>query len=214
MKKIIIFDLDGVLFDSSDIAFRAMQFLYPEYTIEIAKELLCGNFHDEVEKFKRIHPQVQMTEEERALHKIEYSKQKLEAPLFMGIAELLESLHASGYILAVNTSAYERNCLPLLEKANIKNCFDFLATANISKSKIEKFEFIKQKYQVSNDNIIFVTDTLGDIREADAASIPTVAVTWGAHDISYFNREKHDNVVAIVDSVQELEAIIRSRLYQ
>ena len=59
-------------------------------------------------------------------------------------------------------------------------------------------------------DMLFVTDTLGDIREADIAGIPTVAVTWGAHDESYFNREPHENLLKIVSSVSELEGFIEA----
>jgi phosphoglycolate phosphatase-like HAD superfamily hydrolase len=51
----------------------------------------------------------------------------------------------------------------------------------------------------------FITDTLGDIRDADVANVPTIAVTWGAHNHSYFNREKNKNLIKIVDSVSELQ---------
>lgn len=53
--------------------------------------------------------------------------------------------------------------------------------------------------------MIFITDTLGDIRDADLANVPTVAVTWGAHNRSFFNREPHKNLVKIVDDVEELQ---------
>ncbi len=55
-----------------------------------------------------------------------------------------------------------------------------------------------------------MTDTLGDVREADIAGIPTIAVTYGAHNRSYFEREKHENLIAIVDTVKELEKTINN----
>jgi phosphoglycolate phosphatase-like HAD superfamily hydrolase len=64
---------------------------------------------------------------------------------------------------------------------------------------------IKEKYGVDSGDMIFITDTLGDIREADHEGVPTIAVTWGIHDHEYFNREPHDNLIAIVDSVSDLK---------
>ncbi len=76
--------------------------------------------------------------------------------------------------------------------------FDLVASAEISRNKVEKFNMIEEKYQIKKEDMLFVTDTLGDIREADRAKIPTVAVLWGSHDESYVTREPHENLKGIV----------------
>jgi HAD superfamily hydrolase (TIGR01549 family) len=175
-------------------------------TPEIYKELLCGNFHEEIEKINI--PKIEQTDEEKKFRQKEYSEIKSKMPMFRGIQDLLEKLHKLGFIIILNTSAYNRNTLPLLEYSKIAHLFDFVATAELSKSKTEKFEIIKNKYKVDEKNILFIADTLGDIKEADLAHIPTIAVTWGAHDKSFFEREKHSNLIKIVDTVKELEDFI------
>ncbi len=54
-------------------------------------------------------------------------------------------------------------------------------------------------------NTIFVTDTLGDIREATKVGIRTIAETFGFH-----NRErlKLGDPFRIVDSWEEIEAVV------
>jgi len=205
-RRIIIFDMDGVLFDSNIIAEKNMQYLYPSLTKEIHKEILTGNFHEELEKLtisKRLE-----TAEEKEVRQLQYSKDKSQVLMYKGAKELLNDLKAQGYTLILNTSALNRNCLPLLENSQIKDIFDFWATAEVSKSKVEKFKMIENKYMVGKNDMLFITDTLGDIREADIAGIPTIAVTWGAHDRIYFNREPHDNLINIVDSMSDLRAFI------
>lgn len=208
MKRIIIFDMDGVLFDSTDVSEKYIISQYSGMTKEMTKELLCGNFHEEIEKITI--PKKKETEEEIKQRKLLFSKNKLEVPMYKGAKELLEKLHKAGHILVLNTSAHNRNSLPLLECAGITSLFDFLATAEISKSKAEKFKIISEKYNTIASDLLFVTDTLGDIREADIAGVPTIAVTWGAHNESYFNRELHENLLGIVKSFAELEALIKS----
>lgn len=207
-KKVIVFDLDGVIFDSTAIAKEHLLKSFPDMTDQIHKEILTGNFHEEIRKLNL--RRVEETNEEKEKRKIWYSEQKAKSPVYEGMKELLGKLHSEGYIIVLNTSAYNRNCLPMLEGAGIENLFDFLCTAEISKSKTEKFQIIRDKYQVEQSKMLFVTDTLGDIREADVAGIPTVAVTWGAHDHSYFNREPHKNLLKIIDSVQELQSFIEN----
>lgn len=207
--KIIIFDLDGVLFDTLEIARLQLSETYPDFTKEIQKELSIGNFHEELKKFTLL--KKEETEEGKIQRRLSYAKKKSLALMFPGAKELLQELHGMGYILVLNTSAYDRNCKPLLERTNIISLFDFLATADISKSKVDKFKIIEEKYVVQSKELIFITDTLGDIREADLANVPTLAVTWGAHDREYFAREKHTNLIGIVDSFDKLRAFITQR---
>lgn len=198
--------MDGVLFDS--IGFAKESFLkgHPGMTDEMYREMGMGNFYEEMEKYA--HLKTPETEEEAAKRKAVYAETKSRTPMFDGTKELLISLHGSGYVLVLNTNAYERNCLPLLERSGIMPLFSLIAAAELSKSKVEKFRLIDEKYGFSKEDTLFITDSLGDVREADEAGIPTVAVTWGIHDESYFNREPHANLIGIADSVVRLKDFI------
>ncbi len=206
--KIVVFDLDGVLVDNMEIGKQSIFYQYPGITHDIYKDLHNGNFHEELSKVTI--PKRKETEEEETLRKQKYSEVKSRAPFYDGMLELLFELHSKGIIIALNSSAYNRACLPVFERQNIMHLFDFIGTADVSKSKVEKFKMIKEKYAASGDDMIFVTDTLGDIKEADTSGIPTVAVTWGVHDRKYFAREEHLNVLGIVDTVAELKDFIYS----
>ena len=48
---------------------------------------------------------------------------------------------------------------------------------------------------------IFITDTLGDIREAAQVAIPAIGVTWGFHPRA---RLEKGNPLVIVDTPKEL----------
>jgi len=210
-KKLIIFDLDGVLFDSTELVSSFFMYMYPTMTREILNEIYTGNFPEEIEKFKINNKPIEETPEEKKKRIEEYPKKKLATPMYSGIRELLKTLHLSGHILTINTSAFEQNCLPLLEYSQIKEYFDFIATIEISKSKVDKFKIIEDKYDIPKEDTIFITDTLGDIKEAELAGVQTVAVTWGVHDRSYFTRESHGNLIAIIDSVKELGDFLEKR---
>ena len=129
--------------------------------------------------------------------------------MYKGIKELLNNLYSEGYLLVINTNAYEQNCLPLLENVGIKLFFDFIVTAEKSKDKVYKLKLILEKYGQNKNNYLFVTDTLGDVRDATIAEMPTVAVTWGVHDKSFFNREKNPYLISIVNTITELSDFIK-----
>jgi phosphoglycolate phosphatase len=203
--KIIVFDLDGVLFDSTEHVTQYFLNWLPGLTREHVHEMWTGDFDEHLSKFKEKHKPIEETPEQMLERRRIYAEEKSELPMHEGMKDLLDALHKKGYILTVNTAALENNCLPLLEKAGILDKFDFVATKKESPSKVEKFKMIAAKYGAVPDEMVFITDTLGDIKDAELADVPTVAVTWGAHDRSFFDREHHKNLVKIVDSTKELK---------
>ncbi len=204
--KVIIFDMDGVLFDTIPYAEKVTMESYPGMTSVMYKELHSGNYHEELQKHTSL--KKAMSEEEEHEHRLAYAEKKKHTPLFEGIESLLNELHKRDHILILNTNAFEANCLPLLKRAGIQALFDMVATAEVSKSKVEKFRIIKEKYSVDISDTLFITDALGDVKEAEAAGIPVVAVTWGVHDSSFFNREKHPHLVGVMNTVNELREFL------
>jgi len=207
-KKIIVFDLDGVLFDTIQIVRENLEQIYHGFTTDIHKEIMNGNFHEEIKKVTLA--KKEETEEQTAERRLKFEKRKAEAPMYPGAKEFLQDLQSAGYTLVLNTSAWERTSKPLLDNKEITHLFDFIANAELSKSKIEKFTIIAEKYKVPVADLLFVTDTVGDIREADEMGVPTVAVTWGGHDRDYLTRDEHKNLIQVVDSFDELLTFITS----
>jgi len=108
-------------------------------------------------------------------------------------------------MLSIVTLASRKNCVPSLEKYNFQNYFKHIYVKEDGLSKVENVLKILEKENLQVEEAIFVTDTLGDVKEMDVLGVPTIAVTYGMHDRSFFEREKNQNLIAIVDSVTELQ---------
>ena len=201
--------MDGVLFDTIPYAEEDFLMRHPGMTSAMYKELHAGNFHVESQKYS--HLKKPETEEEKEIRNAAYSEKKSKTSMFPGIMELLKSLRTAEYKVVLNTNAFEKNAFPLLDRYEIKYMFDFIAPAELSKSKVEKFKIIEEKYNVAATDTVFITDALGDVREAEEAKVPTIAVTWGVHDATYFDKEKYSCLIGVVDTVEELEKMIKEK---
>ena len=116
----------------------------------------------------------------------------------------LKDLHDHNYV-ALNTNASDKNSLPLLKKHGIEKYFDIIKTGADGRSKVDKSELIMSELGVTPIEAIFVTDTAGDVLEAEEAGVPSIAVTWGVHKRDDFEEgEIGDGIIAIVDSAEEL----------
>lgn len=205
-KKVIIFDMDGVLFDTVELMQQSTLMRYPDLSADTLRNLNKGNFFEEIEKLA--HLKKEETEEEKIYRREKYTKDKLNAPMYAGIKELLYGI-SKKYVLAVNTSASMGNSLPLFEKEEITSLFSFLGTKDVHASKVEKFKIIGEKFDQKPEDMLFITDTIGDIREAEIAGIPTIAVTWGIHNREYFEKETFKVMIAIIDTPEHLEEYIQ-----
>lgn len=178
MKKVIVFDLDGVIFDS----------------IQLMPDLGMG-------------PNGEETDEQISERMGEHAAQKVKVPVYDGMKELLEKFSKDHY-LVINTSARKEHCIPLLERGGILNLFSFIAARELSSNKAQKFKLIADRFNVKQEEMIFITDTIGDIREAYMAKVATIAVSWGVHKHGDFKKEPKDSIVAIVDTPAELDQFL------
>ncbi|MEK7464493.1 MAG: HAD family hydrolase [Patescibacteria group bacterium] len=197
-KKIIIFDFDGVIIDSCEHAYHGNLRSWPDLKLEEHKNLFSGNIFEELEKL----PPAKHSEEERSRWwKEEHNPKKKHLPVFDGIQDVIKQL-AKDYTLVINTSADSKSTNEYLKDGNI-NLFDAIYGNEISKSKIEKFNRILADYKIDPKDCIFITDTVGDVLDANALSIPTLVVTYGYQEMGYFS-SLHDKVIGFADKPSDI----------
>ena len=64
---------------------------------------------------------------------------------------------------------------------------------------------VLEKYGIQPNDCVFITDTLGDMREAKAAGVGAIGVSWGFHSRETLSK---DEPLRIVESPQDMPRAI------
>ena len=201
MKKIVLFDFDGVLVDSYDYSYRISKELSPKLTEDIFRELFEGNIYDGFEKFdgEEIDPS------DDPFYKAATPILMQTAPI-AGVPEMLKTVNQN-HTLIVLSSTISNPIGEYLKKYNLAHYFDAIMGGDVHKSKERKIHMIFEKYVADPADCIFVTDTLGDMKEAAKCSVKSIGVTWGFHEKE---RMEKGEFFAFVDSVQQIPEAVNT----
>lgn len=190
MKKLIIFDFDGVIADSFEYCLKINKILNKEITAQEYRSNFYGNFYKDFEVNKK----------KADVKKIysayweEFEKNLHEISLFSGMYEILSTL-AKEYNVAIVSSCKDEILEKIMEKENIKHFFQAVYGSSYHQSKVEKFKHVLRDFKTENKNAIFITDTLGDLHEAESAGLESIAVSWGFHDVVTLEKGKSKIII-------------------
>lgn len=177
-KKTILFDFDGVIVDSFRPAFevsRDIRKSWMDFTEDDYRKCFEGNPYDE---FTRIDRRKKVATEE--FFKI-YIPRFLRLPVIDGITNVLKKL-SKKYRLIIVSSTISSPIHEWLTGHNLIHYFTKIMGGDVHESKVEKIKMIFKKYEIVANDCVFITDTLGDLREANEMGINSLVVTYGFHD--------------------------------
>lgn len=190
-----MFDFDGVLVNTIDWAFGLHKEHNPEFTREKFNSFTLGNFLDGIEK---------AIKEDNHIVPSDWGERYSEKLLHLSIEDILRNsiIKLSGrYTLAVVSSSSNEYIQDFLNKEKINECFNDILGANVHKSKVIKIKSLLEKYSLDPQKAVFITDTLGDVREANECQVSSIGVLWGQHDKATLIK---GNPAAIIDNPQDL----------
>ncbi len=177
MKKYLLFDFDGVIADSYGLAFEINKMICPRLSEKDYRRRFDGNINDWED------PVNGHTKECR--HGIDFfaeyiPRMEKEVKIVPGIKEAIIALEKN-YFLVVVSSTITSPIQNFLEKAGLADHFAKILGNDIHQSKVEKIKMVFERYGIIPDDCVFITDTLGDMREAAKMGVGAIAVTWGFH---------------------------------
>ncbi|MCK5081052.1 MAG: HAD family hydrolase [Candidatus Moranbacteria bacterium] len=185
--KAIIFDFDGVIVDSFSANYGASSLFFYDLEEEEYKARFFGNIYQSKIDKKRKKTSVNYFEE--------YERRLLAISPGKNVLKTLERLKEKR-LLFINSSTPEDSLEKYLEKYSLNNLFDEILGYNFSKSKVKKFKHLFNKYKLQPQDCIFVTDTLGDIKEANEVKLKTIAVDFGFHNSEILKRGKPFKIIS------------------
>lgn len=195
MLKHIIFDFDGVVADTFDVGWALAQEHDENATLEDFLAHHDGNVFEA--------PRINFKAERLAEFNSEYRRRV--QPGHIERAKGPITRLGANYSLYIVSSNSEHGIREVLDAAGVLPLFVRIMGLETHRSKVEKFKMLIEENGITPENTIFVTDTLGDIKEAEKVGIKTIAETFGFHDRE---RLAQGNPFRIVDSWDEIEQTI------
>jgi len=218
--RLVMFDCDGTLVDSQDmihhsvtVAFTrhgrpapdkeavrrivglplvgAMARLWPEATPEDCETI--GGYYREAFQTLR-------------------ADGKVHEPLFPGVRETLETLHADGYLLGVATGKSRRGLMSTLTHHDLLDRFIVLQTSDDAPGKPHPgmLHNAMLEMDAKPHETVFVGDTTFDMEMARNAGVAGVGVSWGYHPAEDLEAvgvrsilSRFDDLIAAIKALEE-----------
>ncbi|MFL1624335.1 HAD family hydrolase [Staphylococcus capitis] len=209
MYKNLIFDFDGTIADSKECSIVATQKSFKERGLEEPTVNLIEYYMGiPIEKSFSLMSSVDLDDHqlEALIKTFRQNYKEVESSylkLYKHMTEQLQSLSKDKQLFVVSskkTDVLIRN----LENLDI----DHLFTEVIGSDKVNHYKpspdginYILNKYQLENEETIYIGDAIFDMQMANSAKVASCAVTWGTHSIEEL---KSENPTYIIHEVTEL----------
>ena len=187
-QKLVIFDMDGTLVDSSLTIVNAINYVRSKLDLSALEEkLILTKVNDpELNPALFFYETENFSEEQEAWFSEYYTNNhEKELRLYDGIEEFLKTLKAKGYLMAVATNAYRGSTLESLGHLNILDYFSSIACyddVGRGKPAPDMLEKNLEETKIEVQNAIFVGDSERDLMAANTMKMSYIMINWGFSD--------------------------------
>ncbi|MHB7941298.1 HAD family hydrolase [Staphylococcus capitis] len=209
MYKNLIFDFDGTIADSKECSIVATQKSFKERGLEEPTVNLIEYYMGiPIEKSFSLMSSVDLDDHqlEALIKTFRQNYKEVESSylkLYKHMTEQLQLLSKDKQLFVVSSKKTD----VLIRNLEILD-IDHLFTEVIGSDKVNHYKpspdginYILNKYQLENEETIYIGDAIFDIQMANSAKVASCAVTWGTHSIEEL---KSENPTYIIHEVTEL----------
>ena len=202
VKKLIIFDMDGTLVNSSITIANAINYVRKNLgfvPMESEHILSLVNDHTINPAQTFYHAKAFDKDHEKWFSEYYTKNHDKELVLYVGIKEMLVLLKEKGYRLAVATNAYRGSTIESLTHLDIYEIFDGIACYDDvlqGKPHPDMLYKLLDALDVKEDEAIFIGDGPRDELAAKEANMDYIMVDWGFTE--------HEDAVSSVDTLKQM----------
>lgn len=185
MLKLVIFDLDGTLLDTSEGVFRSVRYVteklgLPALTDRQMRTVIGPPMNKSMERLYGM-------SQKEAFHAMELFRQRYQAGdiylsrPYPGISDAIQRLRKMGLKTGVATYKEEEMSKKLLERTGIAQYMDVIHGANRegSRTKTDVIRLVMADLAASSSESLMIGDSDNDARGAGEAGAAFLGVTWG-----------------------------------
>ncbi len=214
--ELIIFDMDGLMFDTEKISYIAWNEAANKYNYKISRDLFEKTVGTNLTKTKEIYLEhfgesfpFDLIRNERVKISDEFIKAN-GVPIKEGLYELIQYLNKSKIKKAIATSTSRRRASNLLSLVQIDGFFDYILCGDEiknSKPNPEIFLKVADKLKCNPNKCLVLEDSeLGVIAAYQAGMIPIIVpdLKEPSKEIQSFIFSRMDNLLDVKSFLQEL----------
>lgn len=210
MIRAVIFDMDGVLINSTKYIWKSFNILLSKFGVNISnkdiKKYLGKSLRDQIKMWKEdfnIKEEIDYTKFSEAAFKTELRLMKNEPESNHEAKKVVEKLKEKGLKIAVATSSQKPRAEKMLSILGIKNKLDTIVTADdVDNHKPNPDIFLKASNNlgVSPEECVVIEDAANGIEAAKKAKMKAIAILT-----EYHTKEELKEADLIVNSLSEID---------
>ena len=212
-KKLVIFDFDGVIYNSEPLHFKSFNFALKSLKLIITKEVYYETYcaYDDEGFFKNFLKDNEINYDDEFIRDLIKEKHSFfdenfdtETSMYHGSIGLIKEL-SKGYILGIGSGARREEIVRVLKREDLLSYFEEIVSSDETshpkpnpETYILLLERINETYQIIPDECVVIEDTTKGVDAAKDAGMKCIGIT-NSVDKKFLN-----NADKVVDDYSEI----------